>query len=101
MTNQILTEVTARVDPARDQELLDGFHELLRGPVPDGLLRTELLRGDDGDWRIQTLWASREALEAMRAAAEPPAAPTLLRSVGAEPRLTILEVSARHQAPHA
>lgn len=101
MTNQILTEVTARVDPARDRELLAGFHQLLQGPVPDGLLRTELLRGTAGDWRIQTLWASREALDAMRASAEPPAAPTLFRSVGAEPQLTILEVAAQHQPPPA
>lgn len=99
MDTRILTEVTAQVDARHEQELLEGFHRLLQGPMPDGLVRTELLRGADGAWRIQTLWASREALDAMRALAEPPAAPALFRSLGAEPHLTILEVAAGHRNP--
>jgi len=100
MGTRILTEVVAQVEAQREQELVEGFHRLLQGPVPDGLLRTELLRGTDGEWRIQTIWASREVLEAMRSLPEPPAAPTLFRSVGAEPHLTILEVAAEHRTPH-
>ncbi|ABL81603.1 MULTISPECIES: hypothetical protein [unclassified Nocardioides] len=99
MGTQILTEVAARVDAQREEELLVGFHRLLQGPVPDGLVRTELLRGADGEWRIQTLWASREALDAMRALPEPPAAPSLFRSVGAEPHLAILEVAGQYADP--
>jgi quinol monooxygenase YgiN len=91
---RVLTEVAARVTPDHVANLQAGFETLLAGPLPDGLLRTELLRGPDGQWRIHTLWRDHEALDAMRASGEPPAAPRLFRAVGAEPTLTILEVTA-------
>ena len=97
MTEHVLTEVSATVDPVRENDLLAGFRALLESAVPDGLLRTELLRGPGGQWRIQTLWRDPAALEAMRAAAEPPAALTLFRSVGAEPSLTVLQVAVHHR----
>lgn len=96
MAGRILTEVSAVIDEQGGAALVDGFRALLSGPVPDGLLRTELLRGDHGQWRIQTLWRDRTALDAMRAAVDAPAAPQLFRSVGAEPTLTVLEVRAGH-----
>ena len=94
MTGQILTEVLATVDADREAELLAGFEELIAGPLPDGLLRTELLRGGNQEWRVQTLWRDRAALDAMRAGAEPPAAPRLFRGVGAEPSLRVYAVEA-------
>jgi len=72
MGQRILTDVSATVDPDRESELMAGFQELISGPVPDGLIRTDLLRGEDGRWRIQTVWRDREALGAVRAAPEPP-----------------------------
>lgn len=96
MSRQILTEVTASVDPDREAELLDGFEKLLASPLPDGLLRTELLRGAERRWRIHSLWRDREALEAMRASGEPPAAPQLFKNVGADPSLQIVEVVVRY-----
>ncbi|HEY3408807.1 MAG TPA: hypothetical protein VGK53_11610, partial [Propionicimonas sp.] len=65
-----------------------------REPRPDGLERTELLRDSDGLWRIQTLWRDQQALDAMRAAPEPPAAPQLFRQIGSDPKLRILRVEA-------
>jgi hypothetical protein len=97
MTEHVLTEVSATVDPGRENDLRAGFRELLESAVPDGLLRTELLRGPGGQWRIQTLWRDPAALEAMRAAGDPPAALVLFRSVGAEPSLTILQVAIQHR----
>ena len=94
MTDHVLTAVSATVDPAREAELVAAFRRLTEDPTPDGLLRTELLRGPAGRWLVQTLWRDRAALDAMRAAPEPPAAPELFRSVGAEPALEILEVAA-------
>jgi len=90
---QVLTEVMAHVEQSRTAELLNGYAALQAGPFPDGLLRTELLQGPDGQWRIQTLWRDRAALQAMRTSEEP-AAPRLFREVGAEPTLTILDVAA-------
>jgi len=80
----IVTVVDATLDPSRAQDLLDGFREIVEGPRPDGLLRTELLRGQDGSWRIQTTWRDRDAVMALRASGEPPAALVLLDRVGAE-----------------
>ena len=94
---QVLTEVRAAVDQSRHDALMEGFEALLAEPLPDGLLRTELLFGG-GQWRVQTLWRDRGALAAMRSSAGEPAAPTLFRSVGAEPHLTILDVRGSTEA---
>ena len=98
MPQHVLTEVTASVDPTREDDLIAGFQGLLRSAVPEGLLRTELLHGPEGHWRIQTLWRDRAALDAMRAGSQPPAAPALFRSVGADPTLMVLDVTAGHSA---
>ncbi|MFI7483365.1 antibiotic biosynthesis monooxygenase [Kocuria sp. M1R5S2] len=89
----VLTEVSARVSPERETELLNGYRALAAQPYPDGLLRSELLRAGDGRWRVQTLWRDQAALDAMRARPEPPAAPRLFRSVGAEPSLVVWQVA--------
>jgi hypothetical protein len=99
MTGQILTDVSAVVAPERAAGLLAAYRELVAGPLPDGLVRTELLSGQDGRWRIQTLWRDRAALDAMRAGQEPPAAPRLFREAGADPELAVFEVAAGHVAP--
>ena len=50
MSAQILTEVSATVDATREIQLVEGFREITAGGIPDGLVRTELLRGQDGQW---------------------------------------------------
>lgn len=97
MTGQVLTEVSAVVAVDREAELVAAYREVIAQPVPDGLLRTELLSGVDGHWRIQTLWRDHAALDAMRASAEGPAAPRLFHQVGADPRFAMLEVAAHLQ----
>ncbi|MDF2270506.1 hypothetical protein P2Q00_34525 [Streptomyces coacervatus] len=98
MTGQVLTEVSAAVAPEREADLVAAYRELVAGTLPDGLVRTELLGGQDGHWRIQTLWRDRAALDAMRAAPEGPAAPRLFREVGAEPALALFDVKAHRTA---
>lgn len=106
MSDTVLTEVTATVDASRVTDLVDAFEVLLQKPTPDGLLRTELVESADGQWRIQTLWRDREALDAMRSQGEP-AAPALFRSVGSEPHVSVHRVVRSHRAhghespPHA
>jgi quinol monooxygenase YgiN len=94
MAEEILTEVSARV-PAGAGSVPAEFARLLEAPLPDGLLRTELLRGADEEWRIHSLWRDQAALDAMRAGPEPPAAPSLFRRLGAEPILRVLRVEGR------
>jgi hypothetical protein len=67
-------------------------------PLPDGLIRTELLEGLSGEWKIQSLWRDRAALDAMRAGPEPPTAPALFRQLSVEPELRIYSLQARHTA---
>jgi heme-degrading monooxygenase HmoA len=78
MGRPLVTSIDANVPADRERELLDGFRELSEGPRPDGLLRSELLRGQDGAWRIQTTWRDRDAVLALRRSGEPPAALALL-----------------------
>jgi hypothetical protein len=92
LPGEILTDVSATVAADRERDLLMGYRELLAQPVPEGLVRTELLRGREGQWRIQTLWRDRAALDAMRAGSEPPAALLLFHQVGADPALIVFEV---------
>jgi hypothetical protein len=99
MAGQVLTVVSATVDAAREGELTAAYQAVLAEPIPDGLLASALLRGEGERWQIATLWRDRAALDAMRAAPEPPAAPRVFRSVGAEPTLAVFEVVAAIQPP--
>ncbi|MFF7437082.1 hypothetical protein [Streptomyces sp. NPDC008122] len=99
MTGQVLSEVSAVVAPEREADLVTAYRELVARPLPDGLVRTELLGGQDGRWRIQSLWRDREALDAVRAAPGGPAAPRLFRDVGADPALAVFDVRVHRVAP--
>jgi quinol monooxygenase YgiN len=97
MNQRLITSVSAVVEPERETELTSGFRELVDGTMPAGLLRTELLRGQNGTWRIQSLWRDREALMAARDSAEPPAALELFRRVGADHTHEVFIVEESHE----
>lgn len=88
----ILTIVRADVEQRQAEELVAAYETLLAEGLPEGLLRTQLLGDGQGHWAIHSLWRDRAALDAMRAAPEPPAAPTLFQRFSADPTLTIMEV---------
>ncbi|MGK4584257.1 antibiotic biosynthesis monooxygenase [Kitasatospora sp. HPMI-4] len=94
MSGRVLSEVSAVVAAERETELVDSYRELVSGPLPDGLIRTELLRGPGGRWRVQSLWRDLESLEAVRANPRLAAAPRLFAQLGAEPELTVFQLSA-------
>ncbi|MDH6125531.1 antibiotic biosynthesis monooxygenase [Kitasatospora sp. GP82] len=93
MSGRVLSEVSAVVAAEREADLVDSYRELVAGPLPEGLIRTELLRGPGGRWRVQSLWRDRESLEAVRANPKLAAAPRLFAYVGAEPELTVFQVT--------
>ncbi|HEX5772137.1 MAG TPA: antibiotic biosynthesis monooxygenase [Nocardioidaceae bacterium] len=97
MSGAVLTIVNARVDPAHEAELVTGFENLTATSLPDGLMRTELLRGQNGSWRIETLWRDRAALEAVRTGPEPPAATELFRRLGADHSHEVFVVESAHR----
>lgn len=88
----ILTIVTANVDQGQAEGLIAAYEMLLASGLPDGLLETRLLGDGQGHWAIHSLWRDPAALDAMRAAPEPPAAPALFRQFSAEPVLAIMPV---------
>lgn len=90
----VITVVSAMVETDAEAALVDGFRQLIADDKPDGLQSSQLLRGPGGLWQIQTVWRDREALDRMRAAPEPPAAPRLSRRIGADPTLQIFDVEA-------
>lgn len=98
MPDEIMTEVSAMVPDNRADEVVAAFEELLRAPMPDGLVRTELLRGRDGRWSINTLWRDQDALDGMRIGTTTAAAPALFRKFGAEPSLRVYKVQARYSS---
>jgi heme-degrading monooxygenase HmoA len=89
----ILTVLEAPVPDGGVAALRAAYAAAGAGPLPPGLLRTALLRDarEAARWRIQTWWASREALDAMRGAGTP-AGVLMFRAAGAEPTLSVFEV---------
>jgi heme-degrading monooxygenase HmoA len=89
---EIMSSVTATVPAYREAELISGYREMNdTDDEPDGLLRSELLRGQNGHWLIQSLWRDREAIMAAR---EPrkPSALALFDRVGATHSHELLSV---------
>jgi len=108
VTRLVITTINTTIQPEREQDLLDGFTEMNDGPKPDGLVRSELLRGrhrgsgpgrqQPGAWRIQTTWRDRDALMAVRNSGKPPAALALLDRLGAEHSHGVFAVEQSHPA---
>ena len=90
----LLTVLEARVALERANDL-QAAYSAAGGKLPPGLIRSNLLRDatDPQLWRIQTLWESREALDAMRSTGTP-AGVLMFRSAGAEPALSVFSVIA-------
>ena len=97
----ILTVLEAHVDPARHGQLHAAYGDAAQGPVPAGLLRSTLSHAThDGNlWRIETLWESREALEAMRSSGTPRGI-LIFRAAGAEPTFSAFVVTMVLSPPH-
>ena len=85
----VMTTIDTVIEPEHEQDLIEGFRHMTEGRQPEGLVRSELLRGHGGAWRIQTTWRNRDALLALRASGEPPAALALLDRLGAHHSHTV------------
>lgn len=91
----VVTVFEARVEAARAQDLRQAYEDGI-GELDPGIVETFLLHDarDDSLWRILTVWAGRDALDAMRATGQPPRGVTFFRAAGAEPTLSISDVIA-------
>ena len=91
-----VTIVDGAVDPGREGDLRSGWEENTEA-VPAGFIESSLLRSESGAWRIVTVWESREAVMAMRAAGRP-AALVMFEQAGSEPSVSMWMVEGRISA---
>jgi heme-degrading monooxygenase HmoA len=90
-----VTIVEGAVDAAREDDLRSAWEETTSQALPDGFIESSLLRADDGTWRIVTVWESEEAVIAMRASGERPAALVMFERAGSEPSVSMWTVEGR------
>ena len=89
---RVVTVLQASVPAERQGELQAAYRAAADDGFPPGLIRSVLLQdaNDRTLWRIQTLWESRQHLDAMRGKGTPRGL-LIFRAAGAEPTVTILE----------
>lgn len=88
----IVTMVGARISEDRVGGLMASFSQAVRAGLPEQRRQTSLLRGDDGTWRIVTLWSSRADLADYLASVDEPFARRVLREAGGTPSVDVFEV---------
>jgi hypothetical protein len=94
----IKTIVSATVAADREDDLIHGYRDLISAGMPPGLRRSQLLRGQGGTWRIESLWSDMAALQALRESGQKPLALELFEHVGAEHRHEWYIVEEDHEA---
>jgi hypothetical protein len=94
----IKTIVSATVAADREDDLIHGYRDLISAGMPEGLRRSQLLRGQGGTWRIESLWSDMDALHALREGGQKPLAIDLFERVGAEHRHEWYIVEEDHEA---
>ena len=90
-----VTIVEGSVEATREGDLRSAWEATTAAVLPAGFIESSLLRTDDGTWRIVTVWESKEAVMAMRASGEPPAAPLMFEQAGSKPSISMWTVEGR------
>jgi quinol monooxygenase YgiN len=90
----VITILEAQVEAQQVGALERAYREMTAGSPPAGALETFLTRDsqDRSLFRIMTVWASREALEQMRASVNKPGGVLIFEAAGATPTLSTLDV---------
>jgi hypothetical protein len=90
----VMTILEARVPKGNWNSLKEAYEKQLRS-LPSSIVHTYLIQSssDNDIFRIVTVWRSREELDKMRSQGTP-AGVIMFRSVGAEPSLSIFDVTA-------
>lgn len=91
---KIMTVVKGLVPPDRREAFEAAYREVTGPGLPPGLELSFLVRGagGTGSYMIETIWSSREALEAMRASTKPRAV-ALFEDVGVTPEVEVHEIA--------
>ncbi len=98
----VITVLEAHV-PSENWSTLEQTYQDAIKQLDAGIVRTLLLHNftDPTLWRIETIWQTREALDAMRRSGETPRGVLIFRAAGAEPILSIFDVTAQAQTTSA
>jgi heme-degrading monooxygenase HmoA len=91
MTGQVLS-ITAAVVAPESADALSAAYREVTAKMPHSVLQTALVRGEGEEWRIITLWRSREQMHEYRRKVGTSAAVKIFRDVGVEPTVTEFEV---------
>jgi heme-degrading monooxygenase HmoA len=94
-TPMFVTIVEGNVEAEREADLRSAWERTSTGALPAGFIESSLLRSDDGSWRIVTVWESRDAVMAMRASTERPAALMMFEEAGSAPSVSMWNVEGR------
>ncbi len=91
---EVITIVEGIIPASKVREFEDAYVSVKKEAFPPGLVSSLLLKNTKSPqiYRIQTVWASQEALEAMRSSTNTPKAIELFKKVGAKPELEVFEV---------
>lgn len=92
-----VTIVEGAIEANREGDLRSAWEDKTAA-LPAGFIESSLLRAEDGTWRIVTVWESKEAVMAMRASGEPPAAPIMFEQAGSTPSVSTWTVEGRVSA---
>ena len=93
-----VTIVEGMVEADREGDLRSAWEAKTAGVLPAGFIESSLLRAESGIWRIVTVWESKEAVMAMRASGEPPAALVMFEQAGSKPSVSMWTVEGRARA---
>jgi hypothetical protein len=95
MTGLVLSITSATVAPELAADLVEAYRDVT-AKLPHSVLQTVLVKGDADDWRIITLWRSREQMAEYRRKVGTSAAIKIFRDRKAEP--TVAEFDVAHRA---
>ncbi len=92
----VMTTLEAHVEPENWAILGQAYRDTVARGRPAQMLQSYLIQNvsDLTQWRIVSLWSSREALDTYRRSVETPGGVEIFRAAGAEPALSIFNVVA-------
>ncbi len=95
----VMTVLEAQVAEDKWELLRQTYNQEIR-TLDAGINQTFLLQDarNRTQWRIATVWDTREALDAMRASGQTPRGVVIFRAAGAEPTLNVYEVASATSA---
>jgi hypothetical protein len=91
MSGHVLSVTSATLPAGAEARVTEAYRQAT-AKLPHMVITTALARGEAGEWRIVTVWRSREQLEEYRRSVDTPAAVVIFREAGVEPTVAVYDV---------